>query len=257
MRLGRTSQDRDGIIMPPNTISSPLPGGPYWIHSYPNNNLKTLTFYHSDDTKSFRLDNKYSPASSLLQISNLRGNIPQYLYAWGQSSVQSASALSMSRVTNWATIKDCIGHFVLNPGDGFTPCANFSMPQDFLKDHPRLQDYRTSWGGCYNMGITDANFRISLLKSDWNTYFKELRILQISDAHWNREDLSQLTKLNLILIACRNQNNNNNPTNNPPIPMPAQVVDNIINQIAAGAGQFVQNGTLAIDNRTGPRTRCQ
>jgi hypothetical protein len=52
----------------------------------------------------------------------------------------------------------------------------------------------------------------------------------------------------LFAINAGNQNHSLNPTGNPLVPMPTSVVDNIINQLSAGAGQFVSNGTLIISN---------
>jgi hypothetical protein len=81
-----------------------------------------------------------------------------------------------------------------------------------------------------------------------------LQDLEITDEMWNREDLSALTKLNRFQLVAGNQNHSNDPTNNPSIPIPYQVVDNAINQIAAGAGRNVSNGILVVASAGGGRS---
>jgi hypothetical protein len=70
--------------------------------------------------------------------------------------------------------------------------------------------------------------------------------LEISDEHWDREDLSHLTHLTDLLLFATNHNHSNDPTNNYVVPIPASVIDNIIIQIAAGSGQYNSNGIINI-----------
>jgi hypothetical protein len=95
-------------------------------------------------------------------------------------------------------------------------------------------------------GYEDTTFKISRLKSNWNTYFKNLRYINICDDHWNHEDLSNLLQLNLVQVIAGNQKHSFNQTNNPLVPIPVSVIDNIINQVASGAGRSVTNGLVNI-----------
>jgi hypothetical protein len=93
-----------------------------------------------------------------------------------------------------------------------------------------------------NLFYSDPTFKISRMKSDWNTYFTELKSLQLSDDHWNREDLSALTQLNTMLLFSMSAT------------IPSTVIDNVINQVSAGAGQFVSNGLINISSGGPGRT---
>src|SRR6202042_1332089 len=112
-----------------------------------------------------------------------------------------------------------------------TACKNLHYAQDFMKNNRSLQTLSTSYGGYYSSGVLDTTFKLTLLKSDWNTYFTNLQDLQITDDHWNREDMSALVNLNLVYVSAGNHDGFGSFTS-----IPYQVVDNIINQIAAGAG---------------------
>jgi hypothetical protein len=81
-----------------------------------------------------------------------------------------------------------------------------------------------------------------------NTYFTNLTSLLISDADWNREDLSALVHLSYIVITASNLYHSYNQTNNPLVPIQTSVIDNIINQVAAGSGQYIINGTLGVSS---------
>lgn len=216
----------------------------YFVHTYPDNSVKTLTFYHNDASESSALDNNGYPATSLTYLRNLRGNLPQYMQDLGGSSYQDASALTVAGITNWNTIHSIKGWGHGSGDAGVTTTMHMGYPQDFMAGNRDLE----AIGLCYPnyIGCFDSTFRISRLKSDWNTYFTHLKSLFISDAHWNREDLSALKELNSIYILPARQKYTNDPTNNPQLPIPAAVIDNIYIQVAAGAGQTVSNGVLTL-----------
>ncbi len=249
MRLGAKVSDSLTVLAPNTTQSQaahPEWNGYAWyfVHTYPDNSVKTLTFYHNDASESSALDNNGYPASSLPHLRNLRGNLPQYMQEVGGSSYQDSSILTVAGITNWNTIHSikAWGH---GSGDvGVTPTLHLGYPQDFMAGNRDLE----AIGTCYPnyIGCFDSTFRISRLKSDWNTYFTHLKSLFISDAHWNREGLSALKELNSIFILPARQQYTNDPTGNPQIPIPASVIDNIYIQVAAGAGQTVTNGVLTL-----------
>ena len=255
MRLGVGADT--SMVRAPNTtlfFYVPRPGVelPYWIHSYSDGSLKTITIYHNDDTSPSGLDNSSVPATSLTLAKNYRGNIPQFTTILGESSFQQASGLSVAGILNWNQITS-INSFVMNQGDGITPCMHLSYTQDFMSANVNLQSISTTYYGIYAANYRDTTFKISRLKSNWNTYFTKLTSLVISDDHWNRENLSGLVNLQYLAIFASNQNHSNNATSNPPIPIPASVIDNILNQVASGAGTAISNGTISI--LTGGTTR--
>ena len=184
--------------------------------------------------------------SSLGLISNLRGALPQYMNNIGGSSYQQASMQTVENITNWSTLKH-ITSFNTNQGDGINPCRNLNYAQDFMNNQTNLSSIITTGGGFYLAGYRDAVFKISRLKSNWNTYFTKLQQLHISDQHWNREDISALTKLNsVMLVAGTILNTNDINGSNGPVAIPSSVIDNLINQVAAGAGQTVSGGTITV-----------
>jgi len=253
MSLG-VYDDTSSLVLAPNT-TVPNTLNPYYVHTYPDTSLKTITVYHNDDAKIPRLDNdnSYGPATSLTKVRNYRGNFPQYMWAWGQSSVRDSSAFSIVNILNWNTITSITG-FELNPGDGVAGCKNVIIPNDFSARCPRLKGIHTSWGTSYHSGCEDTTFKLTKLKSDWNTYFTELEYIQIDDAHWNREDLSALKHLNFFVVAAATQNKTNVTASNPVVPIPSSAIDNIISQISSGAGQYVSNGIIYIDTGGTGRT---
>lgn len=214
----------------------------YYIHTYPDNSLKTLTFYHNDQSEISGLDNNGYPASSLPHLRNLRGNLPQYTDNLGGSCYQDSSMSTVAGITNWNTIHT-IKSWGHGSGDiGMTPALHMGYAQDFMAGNKDLEAIGLAYPtfiGCF-----DSTFRISRLKSDWNTYFTHLKSIYISDAHWNREDLSGLKELNAIYIIAGREKYSNDPTNNPQVPIPDTVIDNIFIQVAAGAGQTVTNGYM-------------
>jgi YD repeat-containing protein len=243
----------DANALPANTTVSNPGTNPYIIHTYPNNNLKTITLYHNDDEAHSMFDNWFSPASSEVVLTNLRGNLPQFTIWMGGSSYQQASMTSVAAITNWTSISS-ITQFYLNTGDGGTnPFKNVSYPQNFLANNTNLELILTSYAGYYQSGCRDTTFKLSRLKNDWNTYFTKLNFLSISDEHWDRENLSGLQNLKSMTIVAGNQLRSNNPTGNTLIPIPSTVIDNVIVQIAAGSGQTVTNGGIFI--RTGGTSR--
>jgi hypothetical protein len=225
----------------------------YWIHTYPDNTNKTLTFYHNDGGESMTLDNSANPGTSLTQLRYLRGNFPQNMTALTFDTYQQLGASTVAGITNWSKING-ITWFEMHTGDNMNPCMNISLTQDFLANNKNLQAIVTNSQGYYREGYEDTTFKISKLKSNWNTYFINLKRLAISDDHWNREDLTSLVNLNAVSITAGNLHHSYNSTNNPLVPIPTNVIDNIINQIAAGAGKKVTNGTLAIWGGGGVRS---
>jgi hypothetical protein len=189
------------------------------------------------------LDNSTDPATSLTKVQNLRGNFPQGIQEIGGSCYQQPSALTVANVANWNTISSVTG-FWAHCGDHVTPSLNLNYSQDFMGNNRNLRIINTTNLYYYQSGYWDSAFKLTRLKSDWNTYFTNLQDVEICDAHWNREDLSGLTHLSTFCLLPDNQNHSNNSTSNPNIPIPASVLDNVINQISAGAGQNVSNGVI-------------
>jgi YD repeat-containing protein len=248
--------DGASVRLPPNPgdVINPLPANTiqigssalYLVHTYADASLKTLTFYHNDAEETQYLDNANSPATSVSKLTNFRGNLPQHIKQFGSSSYQQASMSSVANVINWASIHS-INDFHLNTGDGgTTTIQNLSYQQDFMAGNPDLQSIQLARNNvaCY----FDSTFKISRIKSDWNTWFKHLQFLSITNAQWNREDLSALKELNYFYIIPARPLYSNNPTNNAEIPIPQSVVDGIFNQIAAGSGQTVNGGFLYISS---------
>lgn len=154
----------------------------------------------------------------------------------------------MDSVYNWNTITSLTA-LNLNTGDnGVTRCENVSYAQDFMKNNRGLQRFTTGYGG-YSSGVYDTTFKISRLKSDWNTYFTQLNYLIISDDHWNREDISALKHLQTFAVAAGNRAGHSAFGT-----IPASVSDNILGQLATGAGQNVSNGLVVIYSNGGGRT---
>jgi hypothetical protein len=150
---------------------------------------------------------------------------------------------SVANVTNWSSINSVI-YFRLNKGDGVNSATNIGYAQDFMKNNRGLQSIYLSRGYYYS-GYRDATFKLTRLKTDWNTYFTDLRTIEINDGYWNREDLSALGHLNFFQIWADTQNHLDD-VNSPLVPIPQSVVDNIISQIAAGAGKNVSYGSIYI-----------
>lgn len=248
MAMAPTIFDTPAVFAPNTTFgTSPYPDGPhvYIIHNYADNTLKTLTFYHTDRLETSYLDNLYAPATSLTLLSNLRGYLPQHALAIGGSCYQSSTMNSVAGIRNWNSINSII-QFTTNLGDGYTPFKNMNYAQDFMQYNPHLKSISTVNYGYYRSGCRDTSFTISRLKSDWNTFFTELTILSISDEHWNREDLSGLPNLQFLTVVAGNQQHSNDPTNNPVVPIPSSVLDNLLNQVAAGAGKQVRTGVISL-----------
>lgn len=233
--------------LPANTIQKLGGSAIYLVHTYADTTtLKTLTFYHNDGEETQYLDNVNAPATSLSKLKNLRGNLPQHIKQFGSSSNQQASMSSVVNVINWASIHS-INDFHLNTGDGgTTTIQNLSYQQDFMGGNPDLQSIQLARNNvaCY----FDSTFKISRLKSDWNTWFKHLQFLSITDAQWSREDLSALKELNYFYIIPKRPLYSNDPTGNAEIPIPQNVVNNIFIQIASGSGQTVSGGFLYISS---------
>jgi len=194
--------------------------------------------YHNDGNEQPYFTYFYD-FTSLQHLTNVRGNFPQNFTDFRPLASMSSSALNMSNVANWNSI-----HTV---DDIYIPVAfgfyNFqidftdhlgSFSQDFMQNNPSLKSIDLSY-------LSDTSFKLSRLKSDWNTYFKNLYRIVIHEDNWNREDLSALMNLHYVIIS-------------PDIKsLTSQEIDNIIIQVAAGAGQSGHTGLIVISgsvNRT-------
>jgi hypothetical protein len=248
MFLGKTIGDSN-VLRAPSTIVSVQTNsaGPhiYWIHSYSDNSTKTLTFYHNDALESMNFDDAFAPATSLTLLRNFRGNLPQNTQSVDANCFQQSSAYNFSAITNWNSINSVL-NWGLYTGDLTSPCLHISYAQDFMSNNKNLQSIITNPYGYYTESSEDTTFKISKLKSNWNTYFTNLTTLEICDDDWNREDLTKLVHLNLVGIGAGNLHHSYNQTNNPLVPIPTLAIDNIINQVAGGAGLGVSNGILNI-----------
>ncbi|MBS1664164.1 MAG: hypothetical protein JST68_24175 [Bacteroidetes bacterium] len=249
MQLPRTAVDTPAVL-PPNTIRDGFfdPFDQIWwfIHSYPDTSVKTLTFYHNDQSEAIYFDNARSPAESMTKLRNFRGNIPQSAGSIGGTCEQNATALSVAGISNWNGIST-IKSFALRTGDLVTPCLNVGYAQDFMSNNRGLLAINTTQPAYFGSGCRDTTFKLSRLKSDWNTYFTQLQEVSISDEHWNREDLSSLIHLRTFLLISGNDEHSNTPS--PGYHMnaiPAATLDNAIIQIAAGAGQYITGGSIVL-----------
>jgi hypothetical protein len=260
--------DGTGMRLPsdPTTVASPLASNttysmansaeyngivPYYIHTYADSSSKTVTFYHSDSVGNDHLDNYSNPANTMIRLKNFRGNLPQNLTILGASSYQQASMNRVDSIHNWSSIHT-IQYINFISGDGVNPCKNMAYAQDFMQYNPGLQKIHTT-NGYYSNGYRDTTFKLSRLKSNWNTYFTNLQSLIINDDHWSREDLTALTKLNFIQIEATTQNHQDDHSS-PLVPIPSSTLDTILNQVAAGAGQSVNNGFIWLDAGGNTRT---
>jgi hypothetical protein len=163
------------------------------------------------------------------------------MFELGGSSYHQSSMTSVANITNWSTIHS-VKRFWLNSGDaGQNFVTNVGYTQDFMQYNKGLDTIITYWGG---VNYQDTTFKISRLKSDWNTYFTDLQYLDIADDDWNREDLTALTNLNTVLITA----GRNGLAANPIVPIPTGVIDNLFIQVAAGAGQRVNNGHFYVNS---------
>jgi len=252
LRIGNTFNQN---ALPANTSVNYFSGGtvPYIVHTYPNNNLKTITFYHNDVSEFSAFDNFNNPSTALSKIKNFRGNLPQYIPSIGGSGYQQATMNSVAGISNWSNINSVID-FIPHNGDGISPSTNMNYVQDFMANNKGLKWIRTSIYGPYRTGYRDTTFKISRLKSNWNTYFTSLETIQINEDHWNHEDLSALKKLSTFwLLATTTSHTDVN--GQALIPLSAQVIDNVINQIANGAGNAgVINGSIAFTTGGTART---
>jgi hypothetical protein len=251
----------DGIGMmlsPVATVAAPVPANttanmiydgeeltvaPYYIHTYPDMSLKTITFYHNDDSLHDHIDNVNNPATSLLKLRNLRGNLSQNTYLFGGSCYQDPSMNTVDSIYNWSSIHSVTTLGFTN-GDKMNPFTHMAYAQDFMQYNKGLQVIKSA-SSYYRTGVRDTTFKLTRLKSDWNTYFTQLQRISINDDHWNREDLSALHQLNTFLLYATTQDHQDDP-NSPLIPIPQPVIDSILIQIARGAGQYVTNGGIAL-----------
>jgi YD repeat-containing protein len=251
MRIGPLNLDTPAVL-PPNTAKLFNPYSATWTftHTWPNDSLKTLTFYHSDDYKATDIPS-FLTIDGHAQLQNLRGNMPQHTTGIGSTDYQQASALTVANIANWNSITSCTS-FEVNAFDPTVPNLHVSYAQDFMANNRGLNTIITTQSAIgpsyWQAGYRDTTWTISRLKSDWNTYFTELQDIEISDEHWNREDLSQLKKLKKFILVAGNIYHSNDQTVNGATnyvnSIPASVLDSILIQIDRGAGQTVTGGTI-------------
>ncbi len=207
----------------------------WYERKYPDTSLKVITIYHNDGAENPEIVPMNSVYYALQRIKNTRGCFPQNMVDYRPIGYTQPSALSVSNISNWnkiTTIKTFIqttnGAGILVPG----------YSQDFMQKNLGLNFIQNEdWGD---------TMKLSLLKSDWNTAFRSLQTLYISNVNWNHEDLSGLTQLSSFEL-------DDWYPSSPPIS--STQIDNIFIQIAAGAGQYVNGGMIVIasrgtDNRT-------
>lgn len=209
------------------------PGG--GSHTYADMTTKTITIYHNEEASG-------NPALGInSQLRNFRGNIQQNITRLIFTATDP-SVFTTDGITNWGNINSLQSFAIGNSS------TNVNLAQDCLKNNKDLQTIATHGSSYdyYSWGCADPNFKIGVLKSDWNTYFSKLSLLSLNDHHWNREDLSGLLYLKYFSLVADNQQHNGNPVSNPIIPIPTSVIDNVINQIAAGAGKYIHNGIIYI-----------
>jgi hypothetical protein len=236
MHLGKGLLDTPKVMAPNTTfivINDFYYYEGYLVHAYTDNDtsVKTITFYHNDDKANSALDNALNPATSLLKVRNLRGNVPQNTDEIGGSSYQQPGALTVSGITNWNDISS-VTYFDLQTGDdGANNVNHVNYAQDFMQNNKGLDSI-------YTDGCSDTTFKLSLLKSNWNTWFTNLSYVAILDNQWNREDLSALTNLTYFLLISTSTNG----LDAGGIP----VIDDIINQIEAGGGKNKIGGVINI-----------
>ncbi len=241
LRIGATF-DRNNL--PANTFMA-APNSGRIIHTYPDTTLRTLTFYHSDGADYPLFGNYFNPSTSNTKMKNFRGNLPQYAQTFGGNGNQQASYNTVANITNWSTITSII-NFLPHNGDGTNPCTNMNYAQDFMANNTGLKSIQTSIYGPYRTGYRDTTFRLSKLKSNWNTYFTNLEVVEINEDHWNHEDLSALKKLNTFWLTATTTSHQD-VNGQALIPLSATVIDNVLIQIANGAvASGVKNGQIAL-----------
>jgi len=256
------SESDTPAVHPPNTVYMEdfdylLFNEPYYyfIHNYPDTSLKTITCYHNDAVENSMFDNELAPASSLIRLRNLRGNLPAHSDAIGGSCYQDGSMTNLQGILNWNQITT-IQSFVLNNGDGTYPVKPVSYPQDFLAGDKGLNSIETFWSAWppnHRYGNGDTSFRLSRLRSDWNTYFTSLWRIWIQERDWKREDLSKLAHLSSFALTASDTDGGTEP-GGPYTPLDSTEIDNVLIQIANGAGQAVSNGAIAIATGGSGRT---
>jgi hypothetical protein len=182
-----------------------------FFHIYPNGLLKTITIYHDDDNRDPALELN-SPNNN---ITNVRGTFPKNMQHYYGAWFYYSSAENSSTISNWNTISSITS---------FTDGISAAFPQDFMTNNKNLSSIDMT----YQMPI-------SHLKSNWNTYFTQIVSLTLeTGVSYGFEDLTGLIHLSSFIYT------NTLWT----VTTTTLEVDNIINQIAAGAGQFVSNGSI-------------
>ncbi|HSC38858.1 MAG TPA: hypothetical protein VLD19_13345, partial [Chitinophagaceae bacterium] len=213
MKLGTLPLDTPSYIASNTTVGTP-PGPPdskynYYTHTYTDNSTKTIRFYHNDGSENPILDD-YNGFSVLDSVRNLKGCFPQNVQSLDFFSYGLSGAQSIDSIFNWPLIHTVTMFSIY--------ASNLSYPQDFMRNNRNLE----------SIDIFDT-VKVSRLKSDWNTYFTNLQELLIDNVCWDHEDLSALVNLRSVYL--------DDELGSTPF-TPSQI-DAVINQVAAGAGQYV------------------
>lgn len=194
-----------------------------YVNLYQTPGTYPLTIYHNDDNRDPGLE--LSQTNSSVQVTNVRGNFPQnmeqYIPVW---QYQPTSQI-ISNIANWNSITSI---------KKFTDGYHAVYSPDFMQYNVNLE----------KVDLTDT-MSMKRLKSDWNTYFLNLDTLIFeTGVAYGFENLTLLKNLRYF-------NYNNNRYN---VTVTTQEIDNIINQINAGAGQFLINGFIYINAHTASRS---
>lgn len=220
MRLGNDDLDTIGLIIPPNTRVF-LDGVAFFVHNYSSSVTKTITLYHNDVEESPYFNSSWHVLSNLAQVTNVRGNFPQYMKSLYVNEFTQPSAQSVSNIYNWSTISS-IEHFGGGTNMGYTP--------NFMENNIHLK----------TVSILNGTAKLSLLKSDWNLQFRDLKSILIRNKNWDLEDLSHLPALSYFGLL----------DSDTPLITSAEA-DSVYIQVARGSGQTIPNGQINIDPTTG------
>jgi len=232
MRIPRLNTD---AVLPPNTFLDYPRGGPTKLHHvYPNTSTKTITLYHNDQNEGVFLT---LDSLTALHAGNLRGMYPQNATTFALQPFNEPNVYSMSGFTNWNSIHS-ISKFGTQ-SSVISPATNGSLhfAQDFMAANTGLT-------GINITAFADSTFKLHRFKTDWNAWFTNLTTLAILEDNWDHEDLSTLIHLQFIEILRSRIGK----------AMTSQQIDNLLMQVARGAGLYRNNGIIYIMNNVNQRT---
>ena len=224
MRLGNSPNDTVGLILPINTTLTfanialaTIRSGryPFFVHSYSDTTLKTITIYHNDGTEEPGLFASYT-TESLRHLTNVRGYFPKNMQVYQTSYCIQPSAQTITNIYNWNIINGIVY---------FSSGFNYNFIQDFMRNNTNLQIINIAGSGS-----------LSKLKSNWNVFFTGITSLELDNTNWNQEDISALVHLNNFELSDDTLS-----------PLTPTILDNIFNQIAAGSAKFIQGGFCGFD----------